>query len=495
MSLLPDVRLGVLLPQIVHLPPNVVDHGAAVEAIELGDAYGVCDGFPLDDSQRFTLRAALGERADGSWAAATVGDFEPRQSGKNDTVATRELAGLILFGERLIIHTAHEFSTANESFLRLVGLFENWDDLRKRVSQIRYGNGTQAIELLTGQRLLYKARTGGSGRGFAKADLVVYDEAQHLKVEHVAASGPARLANPNSQAWYLGSGGLESSVNAWRMRRRALEGDGGRFAYVEHTAERVSLVDGRIVSVKPADVLDREAWAEANPAYNWPGRISDESLSDLFAELGAELFARECLCIWEPEPDIDDAVVPGDVWASLVDSGSEIASHRCYGLDVSPNRGWASFAAAGRRVDGRLHVEAPEHRPGTDWVLEYAVGLWEKFRLPIRIDKTGPAASFIDLLRNRLVEVVEVSGAEVSQACGQFIDAALSDGLRHLNGASLNSSLRGAVLKTSGDAASWGRRVSKVDISALCAVTVAVGGVPSMVEPLKPMIVVSSYGR
>jgi hypothetical protein len=477
MSLLQDVRLGVLRPQIVHSPPDVVDLGAAVEAIELGDAYGVCDGFPLDESQRFTLRTALGERADGSWAAATVGDFEPRQSGKNDTVATRELAGLILFGERLIIHTAHEFPTANESFLRLVSLFENWDDLRARVSQIRYGNGTQAIELLGGSRLLYKARTGGSGRGFAKADLVVYDEAQHLKAEHVAASGPARLANPNSQAWYLGSGGLESSVNAWRMRRRALEGGGGRFAYVEHTAELVTLgADGRVGSVKPTDVLDREAWAQANPAYGH--RITDESMLTLYDELGPELFARECLCVWDPEPDAGDSVIPADVWAALVDPGSEIVSHRCYALDVSPDRRWASFAAAGRRADGRLHVEAPEHRPHTDWVKDYAVELWRKHKIPLRIDKSSPAAAFILPLREAGVELVEVSSAEVTQACGQFIDAALNDGLRHLNGSALNSALRGAVLRSSGDASLWGRRVSKVDISALCAVTVAVGGVP-----------------
>ena len=108
------VRLGVTDPQIVHLPPDVHSLAAAEEAIELANAYGVADGHPLDDAQQFTLRAGLGERADGSWAAATVADFEPRQNGKNDTCNARELYGLIGVGERLIIHTAHEFPTANE---------------------------------------------------------------------------------------------------------------------------------------------------------------------------------------------------------------------------------------------------------------------------------------------------------------------------------------------------------------------------------------------
>ena len=128
------VRLGAQEPVILHQPPDVVSLAAAEEAIELADAYGICDGYPLVESQKITLRAALGERADGSWAAAKVGDFGPRQgTGKSDKIAARELAGLILFKEKLIIHTAHEFATANESFLRLVSIFENYDDLRKRV--------------------------------------------------------------------------------------------------------------------------------------------------------------------------------------------------------------------------------------------------------------------------------------------------------------------------------------------------------------------------
>src|SRR5688500_4385351 len=149
-------RLGVQVPQIQHLPPDVVSLAAAEEAIELADAYGVCDGNPLAESQKITLRGALGERADGSWAASRVADFGPRQgTGKSDKIAARELAGLLLFGERLIIHTAHEFPTANESFLRMAAVFEAHDDLRKLVARVRYANGEQGIELLTGQRLKY----------------------------------------------------------------------------------------------------------------------------------------------------------------------------------------------------------------------------------------------------------------------------------------------------------------------------------------------------
>jgi hypothetical protein len=100
----------------------------------------------------------------------------------------------------------------------------------------------------------------------------------------------------------------------------------------------------------------------------------------------------------------------------------------------------------------------------------------------VRIQSGSPADSFIGPLREAGVDVVEVSTREVAQATGQFIDACLNDGLRHLDQLSLEIALRGAELRTSGDAQLWGRRVSRVDISPLVAVTVALGGVPGDVE-------------
>src|SRR5262245_61445927 len=120
-------RRGSLEPQIVHAPPRAVSLVDAERAVALANAYGLAGGEELDESQSLMLRLAMGRRRDGKWAAATVGNFEPRQAGKNDTVAARELAGLILLEERLIIHTAHEFPTANEAFLRMAEVFQTWD--------------------------------------------------------------------------------------------------------------------------------------------------------------------------------------------------------------------------------------------------------------------------------------------------------------------------------------------------------------------------------
>lgn len=470
-----DVRLGAQEPVILHLPPDVHSLAAAEEAIELADAYGVCDGFPLSESQRITLRAACGERADGSWAATRVGDFGPRQgTGKNDKIAARELAGLILFGEQLIIHTAHEFPTANESFLRLVSVFENWDDLRRRVQRIRYANGEQGIELTSGQRLKYRARTGGSGRGFAKADLVVYDEAQHLSREHVAASGPAKLANPNSQTWYAGSGGLPSSAVAWGMRRDAILKRGGRLAYTEATGERVEVSGGSILSERP-DPLDRDVWYASIPGLGrW---VTEESVAGLYDELGPELFAREILCVWDPDPSSDaEGAVDLERWASLADPSAERGSAQTFAVATAPDRSWSAIGVAWKRSDGLSQVMLADYRPGASWV----AGRVSELRA-----RWGGTVSTDTASRGLVPNAVEPSEAVQAQAHNAFADAVEAGLLRHGNEPALLTSVRSARWKASGESRRLDRK-GAADISPLIAAALAVHGLtvtgPSVYE-------------
>ena len=67
-------------------------------------------------------RIALGERADGKWSAPTVGLVVGRQNGKNSVLEARELVGLFLLGEKVIVHSALEQATSSEHFRRLLEL-------------------------------------------------------------------------------------------------------------------------------------------------------------------------------------------------------------------------------------------------------------------------------------------------------------------------------------------------------------------------------------
>lgn len=478
-----SVRLGEQTPQILHLPPGVDSLDAAEDAIELADAYGICDGNPLAESQKITIRAAMGERADGTWAASRVADFGPRQgTGKNDKIATRELAGLIIHGERLQIHTAHEMATAKESFRRLETVFENYDDLRRKVAKFMYSNEERGLELWTPrwgtQRLIYKARSGKGARGFAKADLVVYDEAQHMAREHLAASGPAKLANPNSQTWFAGSGGLGTSAVAWAIRRDAIGGDAGRLAYTEMTAELdIRIERGRVLSTRP-DPQDRDAWYRAMAGLGrW---VTEESMAAQFPELGAELFARECLCVWDLELGVADSVIPGPTW-DLVNRPSAAPGGAVFGVAVNVDRSAAAVAAAGAWVDPadpvpveHPSVEVIEHRPSIGWVVGRCKALnerWDSALFAVDGSARAPVASLVPALRQAGLSVVEVT-SDWPAACAETYDLIVESDLRVRRHPSMDTAVAGADRRWSGDSWVWDRR-GDTDISPLEAGTAA----------------------
>lgn len=92
---LPD---GVPTPRIRHAPR--VRANAWEDVVALASAYGL----HLLPWQENVLVAAMGERADGLWAAKHIGLSVPRQNGKGSLLEARALAGLLLFDERMIIH-------------------------------------------------------------------------------------------------------------------------------------------------------------------------------------------------------------------------------------------------------------------------------------------------------------------------------------------------------------------------------------------------------
>jgi hypothetical protein len=116
MSLPGIVLRGCQTPRVSCVPSTAVT-SAGREAVDLARSVGLW----LDPWQAHVLEHSLGERADGKWAAFEVGLVVGRQNGKGAVLEARELAGFFLFGEQLILHSAHEFKTAQEAFRRVLG--------------------------------------------------------------------------------------------------------------------------------------------------------------------------------------------------------------------------------------------------------------------------------------------------------------------------------------------------------------------------------------
>lgn len=70
-------------------------------------------GYDLDDWQRWVLTEGLGTQPDGRWSSFENAVILSRQNGKGGCLEVRELAGMFVIGESLLIHTAHEVKLLN----------------------------------------------------------------------------------------------------------------------------------------------------------------------------------------------------------------------------------------------------------------------------------------------------------------------------------------------------------------------------------------------
>lgn len=465
---------GIQRPRICSIPEGASPSG--VEALELARYAGLT----LDPWQEFVLVEALREGPGGRWSAFEVGACVPRQNGKNEIVTARQLAGLFLFGERLQISSAHQFDTSLEAFRRLLQVFEATQDLTRRVKRVVRSHGEEGIELKGGQRVRFRTRTKGGGRGFT-ADSVTFDEAMVLSEASHGAILPTLAARPDPQVWYFGSP-VDEEIHEHglvfaRIRERAMKGD-PRLAYFEWSVE----ADGP-GSISPEQAIDMAAWATANPGLGI--RISTEHVSNEQRSMDPRTFAVERLGVgaWPRTDGRVKQVIDPETWAACADPDSRPGGPITFAFDVSPDRRSAAIAAAGIRPDGLVHAEIVEHRPGTGWLPDRLRELSDRHSpAGIVCDERGPAAALLGRVEALGLEVMTVAGKEYAQACGYFFDACDQRAFRHLDTAELNAAVKGAAQRPLSDAWAWSRKSSSVDITPLVSVTFALWGASTVAK-------------
>ncbi|MFI9344934.1 terminase [Streptomyces sp. NPDC052773] len=484
-------------PPIQVAPPSVSTAGQ--EAIDLAARAGL----RLDPWQQHVLRVGMGEKPDGSWSAFEVAVNVPRQNGKGGIIEARELWGLFIGGEELILHSAHEFKTAKAAFKRIERLIRQTPDLHKRVKTYRQTVGEEGIELHTGQVLRFIARSKGSGRGFT-GHCNILDEDMILGDNEMDALLPTMAAVEDPQIWYLGSAGIGAlSVQLARLRKRALAAiESGTpdpsLAYFEWSAN-LHVKECPKDCTAHDDASSDEAVLKSNPAVGY--RLTLEKVTKERATLSAEGYARERLGVGEYPSDEGDAwaVIGKDAWEALADEESRPDDPVAFAVDVTPERSHASICVAGRCGDG-VHVEVVDNRPGTGWVADRVRDLTEKWgpRCWV-IDPGSPAGALIkdvtDALKvdpdeevdegeepRLLAPLVQTKTRDVVQATGQFYDAVAAGRISHLDNAPLATALAGARKRELGEAWAWARRGAGVDITPLVAVTLARWGLFAEIE-------------
>ena len=452
MTWLHDAPLGVQVPTLSSVPKSVGSAGA--EAVELAESCGLV----LDPWQRLVLDEALGEGPDGRWSALEVGLIVPRQNGKGAILEARELFGLFLGGEELILHSAHEFKTAQEAFRRILQLVQSNSDLERHVQRVRTAHGEEGIELKSGQRLRFIARSGGSGRGMS-GDCVLMDEAYQVPPAILAALFPTLSARPNPQVWYTTSSPPsmdEGSEHVRRMRVRAESSEPGRLCWLEWSNDH------------DADPKSPEVWAKANPAIGT--RIDAEFVESERRSLPDKVFAVERLGVWLQ--GTDSSKIPTELWDQCGDDAALIDDERLvFALDMPPDRSQVTVCVS----DGAVVEVADQVR--TAEAVAWMVERWERWQpVAVVIDGVGPAGSKIPDLLAAGVNVVQTGARDFAGACTRFYDAVGAGNLQHRRQPVLTAAVAAARTRRLGDSWAWARRSAVEDISPLVAASLAYWG-------------------
>lgn len=428
-------------------------------------------GLEFDSWQDGAGRAILAKRADGKYAA-TVGGVAmsiPRQTGKTYLLGAISFALCLLSPGLTVLWTAHRLKTAKETFRSMQGMARR-RKIAPFVLQVFTASGSEEITFRNGSRIMFGARETGFGRGFAKVDVEVFDEAQILTERALDDMLPAMNAAPNPLALYTGTPPrpIDPGEVFSRMRLEAIESGSGKgdSLYIEFSADQDASPD------------DLEQQAKANPSF--PHRTPLEALQRMRKQLAEDSFLREGMGIWDA--DSHHRVISEDDWNAVADVSSMPIERLTLGIDVPPNRTNACVALAGLRADGRWHVEMDEEHKGVDWVIPWVKERASKNALhSVVVDEMS---GLVEKRRDRhyligtdiLVTLAAAEGRDMAIACAKFYDGVMDKTLFHTNQSQVNVALSVARQRPLTGGWAWNRKDAASDITPIVAETLALWG-------------------
>lgn len=423
---------------------------------------------PLDVWQQGLVTAVLGKRADGQYACGIGGAVVsiPRQSGKTYTFGALAFALCLANPGTLVLWSAHRARTHNETFKSMASMAER-PSVSPFVKRSLTGAGTEAVEFANGSRILFGARENGFGRGFAKVDVLVLDEAQILSEKAMEDMVPATNASPNGLVLLMGTPPRPADPGeVFRLRREsALSGDDADVLYVELSAEATANPD------------DRKQWAKANPSF--PFRTGEGAILRMRKLLGSvESFKREGLGIWDERQRGKRAFIPGAWEARVAPAPDE--GVRSFGVKFSPDGATVAVAGALKSPDGRVHVEGIREAPmseGTQWLVDFLVERRSR-AAQIIVDGKAGVGYLVNALRAEKVgkSVLMIPTVDQVIMAHSMLDRAVVQGeVSHSGQSDLDVQVESAVRREIGKAGGfgWQAGVEGESITLLDAVTIA----------------------
>lgn len=457
------------------------DRTLGPEVADLGELAG----FIADPEQRLGLDILFGMKASNDISAA----FEfavicARQNLKTGLLKLAGLGWLFITEERLIVWSAHEFSTAREAHRDMVELIDGCAWLSRRVKAVYDSSNDKSIHLKSGARLIFKARTQSGGRGLS-GNKVILDEALYLRAGHMASLVPTLSVQPDPQLIYASSAGrADSDVLRGVRDRGRRDGVSPRLAYLEWCAQVGGCAQDHCdhaLGVAGCALDKVENLQAANPLLgrrraNGTGLTLEylRSERETFAAMPME-FARERLGWWD-DPGAAEVFGAGK-WQEC--GGPTPDGVRLAAVAVAVSVGLDHAAVVGVGSAGaRTYVQVLAHGPGYDWVADHCPR-----GVPVVLDPKGPASVVVPLLKKARRQRKEMAIAQVLDAFDDFFTLVVDGLLLHDNDPVLTRAANNAVPRDVGDRRMWGRRKSTADISPIEAATLAASWVLRTPEP------------
>lgn len=315
--------------------------------------------------QKNLLNDVLATNDDGLWVHTRFGYSVPRQNGKNEVVAMRELFGL-MNGER-ILHTAHRTSTSRAAWERLVFLLDSLGVGEKCADNPQgytsgKSKGQEYIFLPEdwgGGRIQFRTRssTGGLGETF---DLLIIDEAQEYQDDQESALKYTIVSSDNPQTIFLGTPPTPYSSGTIfpKLRKQILVGEKKNSGWAEWSVE------------EETDVNDVNAWYETNPSLGF--KLTERAIDD---EIGGDKvdFNIQRLGLWISYNQ-QSAITKLDWKETELEELPKFVGPMSIGVKFNKDGSTVAMSVACKTVDGNIFVETIASKPireGIDWIIAF----------------------------------------------------------------------------------------------------------------------------
>ena len=455
-----EVRTGSHTPtQSIVLPFQKSKGAQAIEAYE-------ASGRKAQDWQKLLITNIMAVDSEGLYVHQKFGYEVPRQNGKGEVLAMRELQGLI-DGER-ICHTAHKTSTSHSAFVRLMKILT--DAGYKEVLRRKKGKampeksfkatkqyGLEQIFLNDGGYIVFRTRTdaGGIGESF---DVLIIDEAQEYTVTQQSALMYTIAASENPQTIFCGTPPTPQSKGDVfvPLRESVLAGEAYETGWAEWS-----------VYQQPDDLMNVDLWYETNPSLGTilkERTIKTENVSNKENRLD---FLIQRLGYWH-KYELKSEITEKDWMRLCVDHvPGDLAGKIYAGIKFGADNANTALSIAIKTGRGKTFIECIDcvpQREGFAWLANWLTKC--KTLGAVVIDGKGKAELLTETIAKQApkMKVIVPVTAEAITAYAGFRQAIDVDELEHCNQPSATQAIANCEKRMIGTNGAFGFRSIKTGV-------------------------------